>query len=136
MTFLQILFLATLFGSIGMAIGKGGREERIAATAIIAATLGTPLAQQQAFVGIEAGILLVDSLLLMVLGWLALTSRSFWPLWAAGFQLGSLVVHMTAGWAPHILPAAYAETLVIWSYPVLGALLVGSWLEAPRRLHG
>lgn len=133
MTFLQILFLVALFGSIGLALSVGGREERIAAVAIMAATLGTPMVQRQDFVGIEAGILMVDFLLLVVLMWLALTSRAFWPLWAAGLQLGALMVHMTAGWAPHILPAAYAETLVIWSYPVLGALAAGSWFEARRR---
>lgn len=133
MTLLQILFLVALFGSVGLALSVGGREERVAAIVIMVATLGTPMAQHQGFVGIEAGILLIDVLLLLALGWLALTSRSFWPLWATGFQLGALVVHITAGSAPDILPAAYAETLVIWSYPVLASLGVGSWFEARRR---
>lgn len=129
MSGLQLVFLAALFLAIGSALTRGGRDERIAALAIILATLATPIAQQQRFVEIEAGILLVDMALFAILASLAFSSRRFWPIWATGFQLGAMVVHLTAGWVPHMLPAAYAETLVIWSYPVLAALGVGAWVE-------
>ncbi|MFQ3595413.1 MAG: hypothetical protein SNJ63_04820 [Sphingomonadaceae bacterium] len=129
----KVLFLVVLAVAVGVALIRGGREERVAAGAILAATGATPVMQSHAFAGPETGILIVDLVLLGVLGWLALGSRCFWPIWAAGFQMGSLGVHLAAARLPEILPAVYAETLVIWSYPVLAALLLGTLVEAQVR---
>jgi hypothetical protein len=131
----QILFGLVLAGVILTALALGGRDERSAAVAIILATLVTPFVQSGGYAATEIGVVLVDLGLFLVLAALALRSARFWPMWAAGFQLGALAVHAAAARLPHILPAVYAETLVIWSYPVLGALALGTWLEARDR-HG
>jgi hypothetical protein len=71
-------------------------------------------------------------MLFAALATIALQSRAFWPMWAAGLQLGALAVHLAAAKMPAMVPAAYAETLAIWSYAVLGALALGTWWEARR----
>ena len=124
------LFLASL-GAVAMAAAvHGGRDERLGAMALVAAAILTPLVQRGGFAGPETGILIVDVLLFAALLLLAIGSRRFWPIWAAGFHLCALAVHFAAARLPDILPAAYAETLVIWSYPVLAAVLLGTLIEA------
>jgi cytochrome bd-type quinol oxidase subunit 2 len=131
----QILFLTALAVTMGIALMHGGRDERTAAFAIMAAAILTPLSQSQDFASPEVGILAVDAMLFGVLTAVALRSRSFWPMWAAGFQMGALAIHLAAAKMPSILPAAYAESLVIWSYPVLAVVALGTWHEVrPRRL--
>jgi hypothetical protein len=126
----QILFLAALAAVAIAAVLQGGRDERLGALAMVTATALTPLMQREQFAGPEMGILIVDVGLFLALVLLAMGSRRFWPLWAAGFHLCGLAVHLAAARLPQILPAAYAETLVIWSYPVLAAVLLGTLVEA------
>lgn len=124
-----ILFAALLLSTLALAWRRGGRDERLAALALIGGAVLTPLAQLRGFAGPEFGIVLVDALLFAALAAIALRSRAFWPIWAAGFQLGALAVHLAAAKMPDMLPAAYAATLIIWSYPVVVAVAMGSWLE-------
>lgn len=124
-----ILFAALLVATLAVAWRRGGRDERLAALALIGGAVLTPLAQLRGFAGPEFGIVLVDALLFTALAAIALRSRAFWPIWAAGFQLGALAVHLAAAQMPSMMPAAYAATLIIWSYPVVVAVAIGSWLE-------
>lgn len=121
----QILFAMLLGWALLYAWTRRGWQERIAALAVAAATFLTPVAQSRQFAGPELGILLVDLLLFLVLAGLSLRSAAFWPMWAAGFQLGTLFVHLAASRLSAMLPAAYAETLVIWSFPVLLVVAFG-----------
>jgi uncharacterized protein (DUF2062 family) len=131
-----MIFLLALGGTLLLAALHGGRDERTAALAIGAAALLTPLLVSHHYEAPELGVLLVDSLLFAALAAIAMSSRAFWPMWAAGLQLGALAVHLAAAKMPEMVPAAYAETLAIWSYAVLGALAAGTWWEARReRAH-
>ncbi|MFN3591732.1 MAG: hypothetical protein ACK4TG_06060 [Thermaurantiacus sp.] len=121
----QIIFAMMLGWIIFSAWTRCGWDARIAASAILGATFLTPVAQLRDFAGPEMGIVFVDALLFSVLLVVALRSRAFWPIWAAGFQLGALAVHFAAARLPSMIPAAYAETLVIWSFPVLAVVAVG-----------
>ncbi|WP_448579262.1 hypothetical protein [Thermaurantiacus sp.] len=126
------IFYMALAMVVGFAFARGGRDERLAAIAMLMAAAATPLLVQQQFAGPEAGVILVDIALFLALSAIAMQSTRFWPLWAAGFQLGAVVVHFASSRLPELIPAAYAETLVIWSYPVLAALLLGAVLEGAR----
>jgi hypothetical protein len=136
MDILQIPFLVLLGGTLVLLWRWGGPDERSGGVAVLAATLLTPAAQSQGFAGPEVGIVAVDAALFACFGALSLRSSAFWPIWAAGFQLGALAVHLSAAQLPEMLPAAYAETLVIWSYPVLLTLAAGTWFEARPRARG
>lgn len=127
------IFYSALAVVVALAFRRGGRDERLAAIAMLMAAAATPLLVSNQFAGLEAGVVLVDVALFLTLSAIAMQSNRFWPLWAAGFQLGALVVHLASAQLPQLVPAAYAETLVIWSYPVLAALLLGTLLEGERR---
>lgn len=133
MTVQHILFLTALGVAVFVAFRYGGRDERAAAIALLAATVLTPVALSHDYASPEVGVLLVDMALFTVLAMIALRSAAFWPIWAAGFQLCALAVHLAAAKMPAMMPGAYAETLVIWSYPVLAALGFGAWFEAGNR---
>ena len=124
-----IFFLITMLAVCGFAILRGGNDERLGAVALGAAAILSPVALASDWSRPEAGIILVDVGLLAALLLLALRSAAFWPLWATGFQLCAVAVHIVALISPSLLPAAYAETLALWAYPVLASLALGTWFE-------
>ncbi|QMW23481.1 hypothetical protein [Sandaracinobacteroides saxicola] len=134
MALTAILFLTVLFAVTALALLRGGREERTVAFALVAAALLTPVVAAHGFEQPEAGVVLVDALLFALLIAVAVRSACFWPTWAAGFQLGALMVHVAAMAVPHMIPAAYIDTLAIWSYAVLFALAGGVLAERTRAL--
>ncbi len=133
MTISQIMFFGALTAVIGVVVRHGGRDERTGAFALLAAGLLTPVLVRHSYAGPEYGVVLVDALLFAALLALAMGSRAFWPVWAAGFQLVGLAVHAAAAMVPEMLPAAYADSLAIWSYSVMAALFVGTIVELQRR---
>lgn len=130
MSIASLFFIACIAGVSGFAALHGGRDERLAAMSIVAAGLLSYLAVANSYHSPEIGVVIVDVLLFFALAAIAMRSTAFWPMWAAGFQLGALAVHFAAARLPGILPAVYAETLAIWAYPVMAAIAVGTWVEA------
>jgi hypothetical protein len=130
-----VFFLISMLGVCAFAVLRGGRDERLGAIALAAAAIASPLAVSHSWGGPELGVVLVDLGLLAALIMLAMRSRAFWPMWAAGFQGCAVAVHLVAARSPTMLPAVYAETLAVWAYPVLAALAAGTWLET-RVTHG
>ena len=130
---LQILFIVALAICCGAAFWLGRDSERITAAMLIAAATLSPLVQTSNFLHPEGGILLIDLLLLAYLLVLALRSDRFWPLWAAGFQVVGTLIHVARLVDASVWPSAYATAEVFWSYPVLLALGLGTWLEARSR---
>jgi hypothetical protein len=130
---LRIFFLIALLGICGTAFWKGRNSERLTAFALLVAAFVSPLVETNDFMRAETGILIVDLMLLAYLILLALQSDRFWPLWAAGFQIVGTLIHVASLVDSTIWPSAYATAQVFWSYPVLLALGVGTWLEARYR---
>ncbi len=135
MALFDYLFAAALIAICGTAAWRGGQDERLAAGAIAVAAILSPIVSARHFDGPELSLVLVDLGLFATLGAIALRSRAFWPIWAAGFQLCTLAGHFAAAKSGSMVPAAYAETLAIWSYAVMTSLLVGTLLEGHRN-HG
>lgn len=129
MTIFQLAFLAFMLAAVAIALTYGGRDERLAAVLVMLAAILTPVLEQGRYTSPEVGVLIVDLGLFLGLAWIALRSTRFWPMWAAGLQLGALFVHLAAARIPDIRPGAYFETLLIWSYAVLLALALGAWVE-------
>lgn len=132
MTIAQGLFIALMVWTLGQAWILRAREQGAAALAILVAAVLSPLVQSSDFAHTEVGILVVDAGLFAALGLIAIRSSAFWPMWAAGFQLGTLAIHLAAAKYPEMVPAAYAEALVIWSFPVLLTVAIG-FLREPRQ---
>ena len=129
----HVLGLAALFGSTGIAWKWGGLDEKLASLGFVLATLTSTLANQSQYLHTETGVLMIDVLLLVGLVVLALRSDRFWPMWAAGFQLVAVTVHVASMAEQGNYAWAYAVGLIFWSYPVMIAFMAGTWLEARYR---
>jgi hydrogenase/urease accessory protein HupE len=130
----QLLGLLAVIASVLVAFRWGGRDEWIAACAFVLAMLVSRLVDQGDYAQTQINVMFVDAALLVGLVVLALRSDRFWPMWAAAFQLVGTTVHVASMTETGDYAWAYAVGLIFWSYPVLIALGVGSWLEGrPRR---
>jgi hypothetical protein len=129
----QILGVSALVGSCGIAWKWGGLDERLAAGGFFAATIATNLADTNAFVRTESGMMVVDILLFFGLLVLALRSDRFWPMWAAAFQLVGTMFHFASMTETGDFRWAYYIALAFWTYPVFIALGLGTWLEGRHR---
>ncbi len=134
-TMTAIMFVVALIAVCAFVAWRGGPDERIAAGAMALAALASPFVEARAYAGLEHGLVLVDLGLFLTLAAIALRSRAFWPIWAAGFQLCGLAGHLAAAKSTSIVPAAYADTLALWAYAVMASLLVGTVAEGHQR-HG
>ncbi len=133
--FFTVMAFAALLASTGMAWRWGGLDEKLASTGFIISALASNLANTGHYSQTETGVLVVDLALLAGLVILALRSDRFWPMWAAAFQLVGTMVHIASMTETADFAWAYAVGLIFWSYPVLIALMVGTWLEARFRLR-
>lgn len=138
MTLAQGLFVAVMAWALTNAGLRRDPEQGLAAIALIVAAILSPLVEREAYVEPEVGVLFIDLALFIALMAVALRSRSFWPMWASGVQLCTLAVHLAAAKYPAMVPAAYAETLVIWSFPVTILVAFGPRVDqgSPQPRHG
>lgn len=129
------IFLPLLALSCGYALWRGNRDARVVAIACVLATLATHLALaplRERYSSVEEGVLLVDTLTLLVFIFVALRSDRFWPLWVAGLQLTTAIGHALKGVHLELLPHAYGAALRFWSYPVLVILVIGTFRNQRR----
>lgn len=129
----QLLYFCCLLLTVVISIVFGGRDERIGAAIVVVASVVTPLAQEHGFRREEIGIFLVDFSALLTLLWLALCSNRYWPLFAAGFQLSGITVHLVPVATSEFSAAAYGLASVSAAYLVLLAIVIGARLEGPIR---
>lgn len=132
-----LVFWAILLFICGYALWRGRREERIAATACLLATMVTvwiippePLRYRS----LDPGQLAIDAAMLITFVAIALRSDRFWPLWVAGLQLTMSMSHLMKAIDSDLLPRAYAAAAVLWSYPILLIILIATWRD--HRRHG
>lgn len=130
---LSLIGLAAVLGSCGVALKWGGIDEQFASIAFLVATGASWLFTSVEYSGTEMVVLIIDLALLGCLVVIALRSDRFWPMWAAAFQLVGTTVHLASMTETGDYAWAYAIGLIFWSYPVLIALGVGTWLEGRHR---
>lgn len=132
------LFWTIVFLIVAYAWWRGRTEEKVAATtcalAVIATRMMIPPTNVR-YSGVELGLLAIDIAVLAAFVAIALWSKRFWPLWAAGFQLTVSMSHLLKAIELDLLPRAYAAAAVFWSYPILLVILVGTWRTHRRRLR-
>lgn len=128
-----VIFMAVLAVACLLAVKFGGFEERLTAAIFVLATGITPILMNHRYEMVELGVFALDVLLFGFLLRLAMTSDRYWPIWAAGFQLCALLVHVGAMAWNGMHPAAYAEMLAIWSHLVLYSFVAGILLESRTR---
>lgn len=109
----------------GAAAWRGGWEERTTAMAFMIAWMTTLLGRDQAWIGTQWGTLAVDVALLGFLVFVALRGDRYWPLFAAGFHLLSVVTHIAHMVDAKVGAWAYATAAVIFSQLTVFALGAG-----------
>jgi hypothetical protein len=130
---LNYLGLLAVALTCGTAMRWGGLDERLASLGFLLATIASQMWTSTNYVHTETIVLMIDAALLIGLVILALRSDRFWPMWAAAFQLVGTTVHFASMTETGNYAWAYAVGLIFWSYPVLIALGVGTWLEGRHR---
>ena len=125
-----VIYWAILLLICAFAFWRGRQEERIAAGACLAATIVTvwiipPVALR--YSAMDPAQLAIHGAMLATFVTIALRSERFWPLWVAGLQLTMSTSHLMKAIDSDLLPRAYAAAAVLWSYPILLIIFVGTW---------
>jgi hypothetical protein len=131
-----VIYWAILLLICAYAFWRGQQEERVAAAACLLATIVTvwvipPVALR--YSTLDPGQLAIDAAMLATFMAIALRSKRFWPLWVAGLQLTMSTSHLMKAIDANLLPRVYAAAAVLWSYPILLIIFVGTWRA--HRLH-
>ncbi len=131
----QLFFLLVLVSTASYAGWCGGWPERAGAAIMVAASLLSVVAAMSFYPGWdspEAGILIVDLLMLAALINLALYSDRYWPLWVTSFHLIAVTIHLASLADRSVAALAYASAQEFWAYPMLVMLAVGTWNHRRR----
>jgi hypothetical protein len=109
---------------------RGGAPERIASSLLIVGSVAAGIVQNRHdFSQTQWGDLVVDVAFLAILLWLALRTDRHWPMFAAAFQLISVITYVARMVDSRVGALAPYQAVVIWSYMILGAISVGTILH-------
>lgn len=134
----HVAFLALLLLSSAYAWAKGGRPEKIGATALLcAAFLSVAVARPSGFRfrHVETPILLIDLAVLGVFLWLSLKTTRFWPMWVSALLGAEVCVHVALLIAPETVPDAYRNGEAVWSWGSQVLLIVATWRHCDRKIR-
>ncbi len=115
-----------------VAVWRGRDNERLAAGALLAAWALSMVVFKARSEETQWAVLIVDSSLLAVYGWIALRTRRYWPLFLAAFQFLAVITHGAHALDTAVSGWAYITAIRVWTYLGLFAIGYGSW-TAPRR---
>lgn len=114
-----------------MAVWRGRDDERLAAAAVLADWALTVFVYKVRD-EMQWGVLAVDTGQFLVLLWIAMRSRRYWPLFMGGFALLQVVTHLARMLDPGVTGWSYITAGVFWSYLLLFTIGYGAW-TAPYR---
>jgi hypothetical protein len=133
----QFAFDLFLAGVCFIVWQRGGKPERIAAALFVIAGFGSWIfvgKGSSIFSSTEWGLFAIDFCLFLGLVALALSVDRYWPMWLASLQFVSVWMHPAFGVSETKMAYAYAVASIIWSYPMLLILALGS-LRHHARTH-
>jgi hypothetical protein len=121
----------------GFALWKGGWPERIVgAASLVAWVTSLAVLNRRQWLDPQLGVLTIDCIYLALLFFLSFTWHRIWLLFATAFQLLGVVIHIASLVDPGVRTLAYLRGLTIWSYLLLLALAVGTWIAMRDRDRG
>ncbi|MGN6690926.1 MAG: hypothetical protein ACTHJU_08300 [Sphingopyxis sp.] len=130
-------FLILLLGTCGYALWRGGAPERIAAGAMLAATIASAVFRSDIdgrFIDLEVGLFLVDAILLAVLLAVMLRADRGWPILICALHLCTVGAHGVKLIDSEMIRVTYVVMVTAWSWPMVIALGVGTWRHRRRLL--
>ena len=132
---IQLLYLFVLVAVCSYAGWQGGWPERTGAAIMFVGSILTVIAATTFYPGWntpEAGIFIVDLLVLAAFGNLALYSDRFWPIWVTSFHLIAVTTHLARLVDQSVAALAYANAAAFWAYPMMITLAYGTWNHQQR----
>jgi hypothetical protein len=130
MLYLSLLTICAIY-----ALRRGGAPERTTTVAIILMVASDPLVHAvtpSRYSSLDPGHLVIDSLALAAFMVIALRANRYWPLWVSAFQLIAVVAHAGRLLDVEIHKTAYGLMQVLWSYPMLVVLALGTRAHQAR----
>lgn len=131
-----IIFKLLLVGTTLYALTWGGAPERIGVILMVAAALGTytvsgpdPVVN---FSSVQTAVFVIDLILLLALGAVALASNRYWPLWVTAMQFVTMWSHVAFWSIAAKAPWAYAVASTIWAYPMMLFVALGTMRHRSR----
>lgn len=122
-----VLFILPWLGVCGFALWRGGQPERfVAAIFLLAFPLSSFLNHKLRSQGVQIGSLVVDVTMMLLLLGIALRANRYWPIGLAAMQLLQVTGHLLKLADPRMLPLLYWISSVVWAYPMLILLLLGT----------
>ncbi len=119
-----------------IALLRGGRPERLVATAVLLVFAATLVLQDRTHLeSAQLGIFGIDLGLLVAVLWAAFTSNRKWTLAAASFQCLTVLMHVSKLVDPRVDGWSYLTAVVIASDGVPVCLILGSLLEVRPASH-
>jgi len=138
MTFLfQLFYALTLIVVCSYAGWHGGWPERSGAAIMFMGSVLSVVAAMSFYPGWqtpEAGIFIVDLLVLAAFVNLALYSDRFWPIWVTSFHLIAVTIHVASFADRSVAALAYANAQSFWAYPMLAGIAAGTWNHKRRTM--
>jgi hypothetical protein len=134
---LPLPFYYTLLGLCTIyAILRGGKPERIGAAIMVVGSvlsLAAVWGRADRYRSVETGVLLIDIGVFAAFAILALRADRFWTIWVSALAGLGLLGHLGRWYlGPGMGRGAYVISLVVWSYPILAVIAVGT-LNCQRR---
>jgi hypothetical protein len=128
-----ILFWLLLATCCIFAAVAGGRTGRIGAGLQIAAVIATwHFELSIGWASTNVPVMIIDVMLLVGFYSLALRSKAYWPIWAAGFHLLTVAGHIASMIMPDFRLGIYWRFSGIWSILVMMTMIVGISLDRSR----
>ena len=123
-----LLFLVLWLGVCFYALWRGGQPERFVALSFLAAFLTGLLLNRLGYRwhDLQLGSFGVDAMLLLLLLVIAFRANRFWPIGMAAMQLLQVTGHLLKLADPRMLPLLYWISSVMWAYPMLLLLWLGT----------
>lgn len=114
----------------------GGRSGRTGAAMILTASIASALGAQFGTWGqTHIPVMTIDLILLAGFYRLALSSQSYWPIWATGFHLISVISHFAMFFSEEVRQMLYFGFGAFWSLPVLLVMVIGIARDRISALH-
>jgi len=133
---LLLLYVIFTLCCCGYALAVGGITGRAGAAVILTKTV---LDLSTAWIDYSwqetmYPLLAIDLVCLFCFIILALRSDRLWPLWATGFQLVAVLIHLATVWEINIAPKAYQALQQLWTIPMQLAMLSGIMADQRKRI--
>ena len=122
------IYIGLLIGAVVYGLVYGGLPERIVAVVLLGTFLLDPLLHRlfHAGGGFDPTHLVLDTTALVAFTVVALNANRLWTLWLSALQLITLMSHAMRLFDVSIHPAVSAAMQVVWSYPALLLLVIGT----------